>query len=1006
MARQQINYLNSTNPDAASPGDGLDTGSTDAAAIRPIADGQPATAATFTRPSENLRRRTEVIKTELENLKYLSDADRALLLTSTGNVTWNGLPTGTFSTSADLHLKPFMAPSASTASRLIICAGTVGQITIRSRQNGVAGQPRAYKDPTTGISANDYSFDFTPVTTGTGAIVITKTGSPATRFHVQYDDHAASGTTVNSIPGNSFLVQFNANADIIAAGLEAVVEGGGSPVEVGFPVPPASVAATLLGHVTNGIQVAERATRFMSGAADAEKHTITQAHLTAFFGVALNTLIEGDVVCIQYDELIKAGNGGRRQSIGELPEDKAKDAGLNLFLLRRFPQRLPVAIPVATVVNGKLIFINGRVFNSGEVGPIVSSGSTYQGSPAAPNSWADNTVVAASDYETALDTIIQTLGARSGASGASKVGTTAVAGAGPAAFSTTATSVQTNITDIVNEMNVKPSLGLANTFTNTNTFATTTTNGRGITATGNGTGQGVYGTGGGSSATGVHGKGGASDGVGVFGEGTGASPGLLGVGGASASYGISGIGGGVNGGGVFGSAQGTGTGVAGTGGASGGSGVTGQSGTLSSARGVVGTTNAEGGFGVEGVVGSGPSNGFGIVGAGKGNGPGVRGTGGATGPFDFASRIYGAGVTAYGGAAGNANGVVGQGGSAATPGVRTEVFANVGVIGVGTGSGGGVVGVSSEASLAVGVEGFGSTGDDTVGVKGTGNGGGDGVWGVGGTSGGAGVYGQGNGTTNVGGRFQGGPTGIGVDIVGNDRWDLTTMEGDFRIGNFTTKLKMGVAMTGGTGTAGDARIAAVGGINTLSLGAGTTTADQRALILSGGNAAVKNDFQYQAARTFVHHVPLGSFAPGNSTAFTPRFISGTSSYWDNTTGGAENIESAVFGIPAGATLTGVRVHLQNGSGSSRTVPIDLRKEVYDSGGSYTRTSMLTGGAAVSLVVADTLNQWFDVGVGTSQTFPTDGWVAVVIQFPNSATGSLRLRGVRISYTTVNLVPAS
>lgn len=1004
MARQQVNFLKSTNPDAASPGDGLDTGSTDASAVRPVADGQTGTAAVFARPSENLRSRTEIIRTELENLKYLSDADRALLLTSTGNITWNGLPTGTFSTSADINIKPFMAPSASTASRLIICAGTVGQITIRSRQNGVAGQPRAYKDPTTGISANDYSFDFTPVTTGTGAIVITLTGAPATRFHIQYDDHAVSGTTVNAIPGNSFLTQFNSNALIIAAGLEAVVEGGGSPVEVGFPVPPASVAGTLLGHVTNGIQVAERATRFMSGAADAEKHTITQAHLTAFFGVALNTLIEGDVLCIQYDELIKAGNGGRRQSIGELPEDKAKDAGLNLFLLRRFPQRLPVAIPVATVVNGKLVFINGRVYNSGEIGPVVSSGATYQGSPASPNSWADNTTVGPSDYETALDTVIQTLGARSGTSGAGKVGTTAVTGPGPASFSTTATSVQTNITDIVNEMNVKPSLGITNTFTNANTFAPIPANTTAITATGSGTGRGISATGG-ATGTGVRGQGGSTVGIGVEGYGVGTT-GVFGQGGNGSPPGILGIGGPTDGIGVSGYGSGTGAGVSGAGGSSGGAGVTGSSGTAASARGVIGTTNAEGGFGIEGVVGATPTNGFGVVGAGKGNGPGVRGTGGGTGPSDFATRIYGAGVTAYGGALGNAMGVVGQGGSVSTPGTRPETFANVGVLGVGTGSGSGVVGVSANASLAAGVEGFGSTGNDTIGVKGTGVNGGYGVWGVGGSTGGSGVYGEGIGAGGNGGTFFAPSTGIGVSITGNDRWDLTTMEGDFRIGNFTTKLKMGVALTGGTGTAGDARIAAVGGVNTLSLGAGTTTADQRALILSSGNAAVKNDFQYQAARTFVHHVPLGSFQVGNATAFTPRFTSSSSSYWDNLTGGAENIESAVFGIPAGATLTGVRIHLQNSSGSSKTFPIDLRKEVYDAAGSYTRTSMLTAGAPVSLVVADTLNQWFDVGIGASQTFPTDGWVAVQLQFPNAATGSLRFRGIRISYTTVNLVPAS
>ena len=350
-------------------------------------------------------------------------------------------------------------------------------------------------------------------------------------------------------------------------------------------------------------------------------------------------------------------------------------------------------------------------------------------------------------------------------------------------------------------------------------------------------------------------------------------------------------------------------------------------------------------------------------------------------------------------------GVVGQGGSVTTPGARPETFANVGVLGVGTSSGAGVVGVSAQSPFAAGVEGFGSTGDDTIGVKGTGVNGGHGVWGVGGSTGGSGVYGEGVGAGSNGGTFFAPSTGIGVAITGNDRWDLTTMEGDFRIGNFTTKLKMGVALTGGTGSAGDARIAAVGGVNTLSLGAGTTTADQRALILSGGNAAVKNDFQYQAARTFTYHVPLGTFTEGNS-ANPARFFSSASAYWDNTTGGVANIEGGVLGIPGGATLTGVSVHLTNSSGSSKTFAIDLRKEVYDGAGSYTRTSMMTGGVGVSQVVPDAAAQWYALAVGVSQTFPTDGWVAPVIQFPNSATGTLRVTVFRITYTIVSLVPAS
>ncbi|MDQ7916589.1 tail fiber domain-containing protein [Mesonia sp. MT50] len=74
-----------------------------------------------------------------------------------------------------------------------------------------------------------------------------------------------------------------------------------------------------------------------------------------------------------------------------------------------------------------------------------------------------------------------------------------------------------------------------------------------------------------------------------------------------------------------------------------------------------------------------------------------------------------------------------------------------------------------------------------------------------------------------------------LDISGG-QWDLTTTEGDLRIGNDTHRLKMSMS-TGGAG-AGNGRIRAVGGTNKLLLGGGT---DDVLSVGGNGHVGINND---------------------------------------------------------------------------------------------------------------------------------------------------------------------
>jgi hypothetical protein len=381
-----------------------DTGENASDAIRPVVDGENAAEAVFQRPSENLRKRTEIIRNRLEDLAYLDDADRAMMLTGAGNVTWNGVQTsgfptkGNFTISSDLIIRPFLSTITSTPAK--VTQNNVKFSTITATVGSI-DPPRAYS------GANKITIKVTGASGG--PLSVTIDGEPVDNVHITVNTHATTGTTRQQL-----VDYLTAHIDALAfrnLGLTASVVTGGSTVFLTDPT---------------GFQVT------LSGAVDAEKHIITSGGLSAFFSVTdssqtvgtqdyyPNRMREGDTLCIWYDTLIDETYGGRRQSLTDLPEDSA-NVDANLFLLRNNPERLSLAIPVATAQGGKLLFSNNILLADGASAPIdgsviqAASLVTYAGGPA----WKDGTTNPATDVESQLDKIVTDL---VGALGAKKIG--------------------------------------------------------------------------------------------------------------------------------------------------------------------------------------------------------------------------------------------------------------------------------------------------------------------------------------------------------------------------------------------------------------------------------------------------------------------------------------------------------------------------------------------------------------------------------------------------------
>lgn len=322
MANQHLNFKK--------VGGDLDTGEKDPASIRPVNDNEDATEAVFRRPSENLRTRSEVLRDAVESLLYLSDADRAYLVQGGGFVTWAGATTddttlGTFTITSNLVLRPFLTTAISTPAKVEHNDVVVRTILVPV---GDVNPPRAYS------GANKITLG---VTGAAGAsLALVKDGTPTDNLHLTVNNDALNGHTLQQVI--DFL---NAQVAFTETGLVAELAVGADANAVW------GVAFT-----------SSETTLSLAGAVDAETHLLTAAGLAAFFTQTGNRLREGDTLCVWYDDLVVDGYGGRRQSMSELPEDSASIDN-NLFILRNAPERQALAIPFATVADGKLVFING-----------------------------------------------------------------------------------------------------------------------------------------------------------------------------------------------------------------------------------------------------------------------------------------------------------------------------------------------------------------------------------------------------------------------------------------------------------------------------------------------------------------------------------------------------------------------------------------------------------------------------------------------------------------------
>ena len=335
---------------------GGDTGYDLDSSIEPVSDGEEVKASITNRPTQNLRRRTEVLRKDADTKEAIINSDRGLTCYLTGgSVIFDGAydnsgspPSAGTAGSGQLRLdtasqklviRPMNAPAQTTfASYTASATSPTREIVFTSKKYAYEGGNNIQIEVvdtgrTTGANAT--------VTTGGGQIIFAD--EDGTSFLPQL-------ITVDIINGTATVsdIKTAIDGDPTASQLVSVtVNSGGT--SAAFTIPK-----------TN-----------LSGGVDAELHEITKETLDAFWAAHNDTtndvlLQVGDTLGIYFANEIQ-----RRKSIVEKGNTQVPQS--QLFNARFTPEKTLYAIPVATCVSTTEAYLFG------------GGGRLYQLKPAIPS---------------------------------------------------------------------------------------------------------------------------------------------------------------------------------------------------------------------------------------------------------------------------------------------------------------------------------------------------------------------------------------------------------------------------------------------------------------------------------------------------------------------------------------------------------------------------------------------------------------------------------------------
>lgn len=316
---------------------GADTGEVDEESISPIKFAEPAVPASFNRPVEALRNRTEVLRVEANESRWVRDADRAstVWLEEGGKITWEGTSTGRLSLSGgSLYIASLLGPGASRDSAYEFSGAKFPSRRAHAYlafSDGVVLRVRSNRLQVEG--GNEISIEFKESGELSDGHLITVTGTPDVDSAVQpgRDNILVwlgynSASTYNAIISD--LMNTSSTASLVTVDL---YEGDGSE------------------------SAKEVEQTYLKGGLDGVYHQVPPSALDPELD-----LQEGDCLAIWYDS-VKL----RRESVEHLGDNHILESS-NLVNLSKSPEKAANALPVGRVLNGRFVWFDGTVLEPGK----------------------------------------------------------------------------------------------------------------------------------------------------------------------------------------------------------------------------------------------------------------------------------------------------------------------------------------------------------------------------------------------------------------------------------------------------------------------------------------------------------------------------------------------------------------------------------------------------------------------------------------------------------------